>query len=65
MGRPSSINSLATAIGFHLAISYGIAICIQLLPITAQFEVRWEYWIFQISRKEGIMIMHNGGNAQQ
>lgn len=63
--NPAPLTSLATAIGFCLAISYDLALCIQLLPIAVQFEVRWVYQILQISREEAIMTLHNGENAQQ
>lgn len=50
-----------TAIGFCSAISYELAICILLLPITVQFGVRWRYWIFQVFREEATTAVHNGG----
>lgn len=54
------MGPLVTATGFCSAISYELAVCILLLPITVQFGVRWRYWFFQISREEATTAMHNG-----
>lgn len=64
MGKPSSINFISQSHRFLSCYQIWYCYLHTASAITVQFEVRWEYWISQISREEELMIMHNGGKAQ-